>query len=145
MNDAAPGTLPEHRQGADRRGQGQALRPERDRPADCPQGARRAASLRPSGPLLLFEWDVEQLFPVLDELGVGFVAYSPLGRGFITEHRQTRRRPRRHRHAQRRPPLLSGNFEKNVEAVGKLGDLATTKGITGAVDVPLTGDDLKGQ
>lgn len=32
----------------------------------------------------LFECDVEQIFPVLNELGIGFVAYSPLGRGFIT-------------------------------------------------------------
>jgi aryl-alcohol dehydrogenase-like predicted oxidoreductase len=26
----------------------------------------------------------EQILPVLDELGIGFVAYSPLGRGFLT-------------------------------------------------------------
>ncbi|BCK67450.1 hypothetical protein Srufu_014030 [Streptomyces libani subsp. rufus] len=32
----------------------------------------------------LFERDTETLFPTLDELGVGFLAYSPLGRGFIT-------------------------------------------------------------
>jgi aryl-alcohol dehydrogenase-like predicted oxidoreductase len=39
---------------------------------------------RPSGRVLLFERDVEQLFPILDELGVGFVAYSALSRGFIS-------------------------------------------------------------
>jgi aryl-alcohol dehydrogenase-like predicted oxidoreductase len=32
----------------------------------------------------LFERDVESLFPVLRELGIGFVPYSPLGRGFLT-------------------------------------------------------------
>lgn len=32
----------------------------------------------------LFERDVEQLFPTLRELGIGFVTYSPLGRGFLT-------------------------------------------------------------
>lgn len=32
----------------------------------------------------LFERDVEQLFPTLRELGIGFVADSPLGRGFLT-------------------------------------------------------------
>ncbi|MFD3558021.1 aldo/keto reductase, partial [Streptomyces goshikiensis] len=32
----------------------------------------------------LFERDTEQLFPTLDELGIGFVAYSLLGRGLIT-------------------------------------------------------------
>ncbi|MET7732687.1 hypothetical protein ABZT02_15145 [Streptomyces sp. NPDC005402] len=34
--------------------------------------------------MLLFERDVEQLFPIFDELGVGFVACSPLSRGFIS-------------------------------------------------------------
>ncbi len=32
----------------------------------------------------LWERDVESLFPVLRELGIGFVPYSPLGRGFLT-------------------------------------------------------------
>jgi len=33
----------------------------------------------------LWERDVEEaVFPVLEELGIGFVAYSPLGRGFLT-------------------------------------------------------------
>ncbi|MGY4744965.1 hypothetical protein [Streptomyces sp. B21-108] len=51
----------------------------------------------------LFEPDVEQLAPVLDGLGVGFGACSPLGRGF----RQACRRIRRHRHARRRPLLVA--------------------------------------
>jgi aryl-alcohol dehydrogenase-like predicted oxidoreductase len=32
----------------------------------------------------LFAREVEQLFPVLEELGIGFVPYSPLARGFLT-------------------------------------------------------------
>ncbi|MEM7445876.1 MAG: aldo/keto reductase, partial [Pseudomonadota bacterium] len=32
----------------------------------------------------LLERDVEALFPTLRELGIGFVPYSPLGRGFLT-------------------------------------------------------------
>ena len=99
-----------------------------------PQTVRRAHAVQPVSVLQtehsLFEQDVEQLFPVLDELGVGFVAYSPLGRGFITgtakpagEYDTTDMR-------NTDPRWQSGNFETNVEAVGKLGDLTATKGIT---------------
>lgn len=31
-------------------------------------------------------WDYEKLFPVLEELHVGFVAFSPLANGFLTAH-----------------------------------------------------------
>ncbi|MFF4731243.1 aldo/keto reductase [Streptomyces mirabilis] len=60
----------------------------------------------------------------------GFVAYSPLGRGFITgtakpagEYDATDMR-------NSDPRWAPGNFEKNVEAVNRLSDLAVTKGIT---------------
>ncbi|MEV4089686.1 aldo/keto reductase [Nonomuraea fuscirosea] len=53
-----------------------------------PQTIRRAHAVQPVSVLQteysLFEREVEELFPVLRELGIGFVAYSPLGRGFIT-------------------------------------------------------------
>ncbi len=53
-----------------------------------PQTIRRAHAVHPVSVLQteysLFERDVEELFPVLRELGIGFVAYSPLGRGFLT-------------------------------------------------------------
>ncbi|WP_329529397.1 hypothetical protein [Streptomyces sp. NBC_01462] len=42
----------------------------------APPTGGRSAHLQYS----LFERDVEQLFPVLEELGIGFVAFSPLGR-----------------------------------------------------------------
>jgi aryl-alcohol dehydrogenase-like predicted oxidoreductase len=52
------------------------------------QTIRRAHAVQPVSVLQteysLFERDVEVLFPVLRELGIGFVPYSPLGRGFLT-------------------------------------------------------------
>jgi aryl-alcohol dehydrogenase-like predicted oxidoreductase len=49
---------------------------------------RRACSVHPIAALQseysLWERDVERLFPVLRELGIGFVPFSPLGRGFLT-------------------------------------------------------------
>ncbi len=43
--------------------------------------------------------------PVLRELGIGFVAYSPLGRGLLTGDGALDRRPRRHRLPPDQPPL----------------------------------------
>ena len=78
----------------------------------------------------LFERDVEQLFPTLDELGIGFVAYSPLGRGFITG---TAKPAAEYDQSDMRtfdPRWQPGNFEKNVEAVTRLADLAAAKHAT---------------
>ncbi|MGW1554063.1 aldo/keto reductase [Streptomyces sp. NPDC002346] len=99
-----------------------------------PQTIRRAHAVQPVSVLQteysLFERDVEQLFPTLEELGIGFVAYSPLGRGFITgtakpagEYDATDMR-------NFDPRWQPGNFEKNVQAVDRLADLAKAKGIT---------------
>ncbi|WTW92466.1 aldo/keto reductase [Streptomycetaceae bacterium NBC_01309] len=99
-----------------------------------PETIRRAHAVQPVSVLQteysLFERDVEQLFALLDELGIGFVAYSPLGRGFITgtakpagEYDDTDMR----NHDPRWQP---GNFEKNLDAVTRLADLAAVKGIT---------------
>lgn len=99
-----------------------------------PETIRRAHAVQPVSVLQteysLFERDVEQLFPVLDELGIGFVAYSPLGRGFITG---TARPAGEYDATDMRnsdPRWQPGNFEKNVDAVTRLGELAAAKGIT---------------
>lgn len=99
-----------------------------------PQTIRRAHGVQPVSVLQteysLFERDVEQLFPTLEELGIGFVAYSPLGRGFITGAAKPADEydPTDIRNTD--PRWQPGNFEKNVDAVRRLGDLAATKGIT---------------
>ncbi|GAA4668008.1 aldo/keto reductase [Frondihabitans cladoniiphilus] len=78
----------------------------------------------------LFERDVQQLFPTLHELGIGFVAYSPLGRGFLTgtakpasEYGEDDMR----RDDARWQP---GNYEKNFEATHQLTELAESKNAT---------------
>lgn len=99
-----------------------------------PQTIRRAHAVQPVSVLQteysLFERDVEQLFPLNEELGIGFVAYSPLGRGFITG---TAKPAGSYDATDMRnvdPRWQPGNFEKNVEAVARLGELASGKGIT---------------
>ncbi|WP_329378541.1 aldo/keto reductase [Streptomyces sp. NBC_01716] len=99
-----------------------------------PETIRKAHAVQPVSVLQtehsLFEREVEQLFPLLQELGIGFVPYSPLGRGFITGTAkpagQYDATDLRNTDSRWQP----GNFEKNVEAVGRLGRLATAKGIT---------------
>jgi len=99
-----------------------------------PETLRRAHAVLPVSVLQteysLFEREVEVLFPVLDELGIGFVPYSPLGRGFLTgaakpaaDYEET---DMRRADARWQP----GNFEKNVEATRQLTELAVSKDAT---------------
>nr|WP_202964117.1 aldo/keto reductase [Actinoplanes friuliensis] len=99
-----------------------------------PETIRRAHAVQPVSVLQteysLFERAVEtDVLPVLRELGIGFVPYSPLGRGFLTaDVRPAAEYPdddMRHWDDRWQP----GNYETNVASVGALTDLATSKGI----------------
>jgi aryl-alcohol dehydrogenase-like predicted oxidoreductase len=72
----------------------------------------------------------EKILPVTRELGIALVAYSPLGRGFLTG--AFRRRddliPTDRRHAH--PRFFEGNFEQNVKLLGPIEELAAAKGWT---------------
>lgn len=78
----------------------------------------------------LFERDVESLFPTLRELGIGFVAYSPLGRGFITGTAKPANAYDATDMRRYDPRWQPGNFEQNLVATNRLGELAKTRGIT---------------
>jgi aryl-alcohol dehydrogenase-like predicted oxidoreductase len=77
------------------------------------------------------EPDVEFL-PVVRQLGIGFVPYSPLGRGLLTgRYRRTEDLPADD--YRRTTPRFQGeNLEKNVQLVDRLADIATEKKITPA-------------
>ncbi|WP_128375175.1 aldo/keto reductase [Streptomyces cavernae] len=98
-----------------------------------PQTIRRAHAVQPVSVLQteysLFSREVEELFPVLDDLGIGLAAYSPLGRGFITGSAKPASEYDPTDYRNHDPRWLPGNFEKNMEAVGRLGELAKAKGI----------------
>jgi aryl-alcohol dehydrogenase-like predicted oxidoreductase len=74
----------------------------------------------------------EKILPVLRELGIALVAYSPLGRGFLTASFKRRDdlipTDRRHAH----PRFQEGNFEQNLALLGPLEQLAAAKGWTPA-------------
>lgn len=96
---------------------------------------RRAHAVHPVAALQteysLWERHVEaEILPTLRELGIGFMAYSPLGRGFLSA---TLRSPgdlddTDYRHYD--PRFQDGNFQRNRELLAPLPALAEDKGIT---------------
>ena len=99
-----------------------------------PETLRRAHAVQPVSVLQteysLFERDAETLFPVLRELGIGFVPYSPLGRGFLTGAAKPGADYDESDLRYTDPRFQPGNFEKNLEATKKLTALAGSKGAT---------------
>ena len=81
----------------------------------------------------LWSRDVEdEILPTVRELGIGFVAYSPLGRGFLTgEITRPEDFPdddyRRHH-----PRFTGDNFDRNIALVGQIETMASTKRVTAA-------------
>lgn len=72
----------------------------------------------------------EEVLPTCRELGIGFVAYSPLGRGFLSgQFRSPEDLPaddfRRHN-----PRFQGENFQKNLRLVEAVQDMAREKGCT---------------
>ena len=104
----------------------------------CEAGAdtiRRAHAVHPLVALeteySLWTRDLEaEIIPLLRELGISLVPYSPLGRGFLTG--SFRRRDdliasdRRHAH----PRFQEGNFEKNLDLLDPIEAIAEAKGCT---------------
>ena len=71
----------------------------------------------------------DEILPTVRELGIGFVAYSPLGRGFLTGRFRTFEDldPKDYR---RNSPRFQGeNFQKNLELVDRVTELAKAKGV----------------
>jgi len=102
-----------------------------------PQTIRRAHAVHPVTALQseysLWTRDHEDgTLPVCRELGIGFVAYSPLGRGFLTgtiaapgdlagdDFRRTN------------PRFQEENLRRNLELANRIGEMAVEKGCTAA-------------
>jgi aryl-alcohol dehydrogenase-like predicted oxidoreductase len=64
------------------------------------------------------------------ELGIGFVAYSPLGRGFLTGRFKSVNDFPAGDYRQHSPRFQGENFEKNLDLVAKIESLAKEKGAT---------------
>ena len=100
-----------------------------------PEIIRRAHAVHPVSVLQteysIFERAVEvEVLPTLRELGIGFVAYSPLGRGFLTSSVKPAAEYPADDMRSWDDRWQPGNYENNVEAIRQLTELAGGKGIT---------------
>ncbi|MCA1007477.1 aldo/keto reductase [Rhodococcus hoagii] len=78
----------------------------------------------------IFAREVEALFPVLEELGIGFVAYSPLARGFLSGAVASRENYDANDFRQRLPWWAPENFAANLTIVDELTEIAHHKDVT---------------
>jgi aryl-alcohol dehydrogenase-like predicted oxidoreductase len=100
-----------------------------------PQTIRRAHQIHPISALQseysLWSRDPEaEIMPTLRKLGIGFVPYCPLGRGFLTGRirRFEDLEPDDYRRSS--PRFQGENFAKNLELVKRVEEIAGKKGVT---------------
>jgi aryl-alcohol dehydrogenase-like predicted oxidoreductase len=74
----------------------------------------------------------EGLLQACRELGVGFVPYSPLGRGFLTGQIKTFEDFEPDDYRRHSPRFQGENFQKNLDLVARLRDMAEARGCTPA-------------
>ena len=103
----------------------------------APETIRRAHRVHPITALQteysLWSRDVEdEILPTVRELGIGFVAYSPLGRGFLTGRFRSVDDLPADDYRRNSPRFQGKNFNKNLELVRLIEDLAAEKGCTPA-------------
>ncbi len=101
----------------------------------APGTIRRAVQVHPIAALQseysLWTRDVErEILPTVRELGIGFVAYSPLGRGFLTGQYKTIDDLPPDDYRRHAPRFQGENFAKNLELVQHIEQLAAAKGCT---------------
>src|SRR5205085_1445317 len=98
---------------------------------------RRAHAVHPIAALQseysLWSRDVEtDVLPACRELGVGFVAYSPLGRGFLTGQFQKPEDLPENDRRRMFPRFQDENFQRNLRLVERVQEIAARKGCTPA-------------
>jgi aryl-alcohol dehydrogenase-like predicted oxidoreductase len=101
----------------------------------APETIRRAAKVHPIAALQteysLWSRDPEDgILATVRELGIGFVAYSPLGRGFLTGQFKTLDDLPAGDYRRQSPRFLGENFQKNLALVAKVTALAKAKACT---------------
>jgi aryl-alcohol dehydrogenase-like predicted oxidoreductase len=101
----------------------------------APATIRRAAKVHPIAALQseysLWTRETEaEILPTVRELGIGFVAYSPLGRGFLTGAFKTIDDLAPDDFRRFSPRFHGENFAKNLELVAKIKELAAAKACT---------------
>ncbi|MBW4581184.1 MAG: aldo/keto reductase [Tildeniella nuda ZEHNDER 1965/U140] len=101
----------------------------------APATIRRAHAVHPISALQteysLWSRDPEdEILPTIRELGIGFVPYSPLGRGFLSGEFTSPDDLPADDYRRNSPRFQGENFYKNLELVEQVTAIATTKGVT---------------
>jgi aryl-alcohol dehydrogenase-like predicted oxidoreductase len=101
----------------------------------APDTIRRAHAVHPITALQteysLWTRDPEDaILPTVRELGIGFVAYSPLGRGFLSGQITSIDDLAEDDFRRRGPRFQGDNFQKNLDLVAKVEEIADDKGVT---------------
>jgi aryl-alcohol dehydrogenase-like predicted oxidoreductase len=100
-----------------------------------PETLRRASAVHPISALqteysLWSREPQDEIIPTCRTLGIGFVPYSPLGRGFLTGAYKSINDFRSDDFRRNSPRFQGENFEKNLELVRHIERLAAEKGCT---------------
>ncbi|MGA7616650.1 MAG: aldo/keto reductase [Thermoanaerobaculia bacterium] len=95
----------------------------------APDTIRRAHAVHPISALQteysLWSRDPEDgILPTVRELGIGFVAYSPLGRGFLTGKIRSVDDLEPDDYRRKSPRFLGDNFQKNLDLVSRVESVA---------------------
>jgi aryl-alcohol dehydrogenase-like predicted oxidoreductase len=101
----------------------------------APATLRRAAAVHPIAALQteysLWSRDPEdEILRTVRELGIGFVAYSPLGRGFLTGQIRKFEDLAADDYRRNSPRFQGENFQRNLDLVRSIEELARSKGCT---------------
>jgi aryl-alcohol dehydrogenase-like predicted oxidoreductase len=101
----------------------------------APATVRRAHAVHPIS-AGQYEWSLftrdleDELLATARELGVGLVAYSPLGRGFLSGRITSPDDFGEHDFRRDHPRFTGENFARNLELVDQVRQLAASKGVT---------------
>ena len=100
-----------------------------------PATIRRAHKVHPISALQteysLWSRDPEdEILPTLRELGIGFVPYSPLGRGFLTGRFKSFDDLGPDDWRRRNPRFQGENFQKNLEVAARVAKIGAERGVT---------------
>jgi aryl-alcohol dehydrogenase-like predicted oxidoreductase len=103
----------------------------------APATIRRAHAVHPITALQteysLWSRDPEdEILPAVRALGIGFVAYSPLGRGFLTGRFRRAEDLPKDDHRTTMPRFQGENFQKNLALVERIKAIAAEKSVTPA-------------
>src|SRR5437870_1231963 len=103
----------------------------------APKTIRRAHAVHPITALqteysLWSREPEDEILPTVRELGIGFVAYSPIGRGFLSGKIKSAETLESNDYRRQNPRFKEGNLERNLAIVERVEEIAAEKRVTPA-------------